>query len=416
MTAASARQVDVLVVGGGPAGLAAARTAADAGLETLVVERELEIGEPVHTSGATTVAAMREFDVTPSCYHVLDRWRFVSPGASATFDAGEDAICALDVRGTYRHLASLARDAGATVRTGARATEPLLEGGRVAGCRVATGEGELEVRARAVVDASGYRAAVARRAGLHPGFTRFGVGAEVELVAPRYDQGEALLVVGERWAPVGYGWAFPWGEGRVRVGVGVHHGDVRDDPRRLLETLLGDADRLGIDLRGARETERHHGLIPAESMPHALVGDGILCVGDAGAQATLVVGEGIRLGLVAGRLGGATIARALAAGAATAGALRPYEEEFRRRFGRNLAIGYALNRRLATYSDRDWDDRVRLLGTVPSELVTRLLMSEFGGRDLALWLLRRPDMWARAIRFGARGSRLARRRAAAAPG
>ena len=50
--------VDVLVVGGGPAGTMAARRASEGGLLTMLVEVESELGSQVHTSGATEVQTM----------------------------------------------------------------------------------------------------------------------------------------------------------------------------------------------------------------------------------------------------------------------------------------------------------------------------------------------------------------------
>jgi digeranylgeranylglycerophospholipid reductase len=301
----------------------------------------------------------------------------------------------LDVRGTYRHLAGRARARGAEIRTGAKADAPLVEGGRVVGCVV---EGE-ELRSRVVVDASGYRAAISKRAGLHPGYTRFGVGAEFELLAPRCDQQEALLVVGERWAPAGYAWVFPWGGERVRVGVGVHHADVRADPKEHLELFRDEAARFRVDLSEARETEYHFGLVPAESMPSRLAGDGIVCAGDAACQATLVVGEGIRLAMTAGWMAGVAAANALAQGRADREALAHYEREFRRRYGLNLRVGGIMNRRLAGQDDAGWDEKIRLLSLVPRELVPRLLLSEFRLGDLARGLALQPRLWPQVYRY-----------------
>ena len=46
---------EVLIVGGGPAGLAAAEAAAQGGAKTVVLERQKEIGYPIHTSGGSWI-------------------------------------------------------------------------------------------------------------------------------------------------------------------------------------------------------------------------------------------------------------------------------------------------------------------------------------------------------------------------
>jgi digeranylgeranylglycerophospholipid reductase len=386
-----ARHVDVLVVGAGPAGLSVARTTAAAGLETLVVERQRSVGEHVRTSGgtaSTTVARLR----TPShLFHVVQRLRFVAPQETAVVPC-PGALCVLDVREFYRWLAANAEQEGARVAVATSASEPLLEDDAVTGCVLKGPDGVSTVRARVVVDAGGYRGKISKQAGLHPGFTRFGVGAEHELVAPGVDDDEAVLIVGERYAPTGYAWSLPWGGRRVRLGVGLHHADVRDDPKQLLDRLFAEEALLDLGLEGAEVVERHFGMIPAEGVVAGrFAGDGILAVGDAAGQPTLVVGEGIRIAILAGELAGETIITALKQGRTDAAALAPYEERFRAELGRELQLGERVNRRLAANrDDARWDKRIRLLGELPPDLVVDLIQSRFDPGKILRWYARRP--------------------------
>ncbi len=384
--------VDVLVAGGGPAGLAAAAAAAAEGAEVLLAERRPEIGEPVHTSGATALETVLRWDVPRDLWHPVSRARFVSGGEEAVFEFDTPPLCVIDVRGTYRWLADRAVERGARIETGVRVATPLLEDGAVRGAELARPDGRDSVRARVVVDATGYRAAVSKQAGLHPGFSRFGVGYEYELHAPACRQDEIVIVVGERYAPTGYGWVFPWGGDRVRLGVGLHHVDTRADPKEHLDALFGNASDLGVDLSGAEIVEHHEGLLPAERVPVRLVGDGVLAVGDAACQATLLAGEGIRVSLAAGDLAGRVAAQAVAAGDASATGLLPYERGFRSEFGRRLRVGHAVNRRLAGLDDAQWDRHVRRLRDVPAVAVPLLLQSDFTPA-LARSLARAPRIW-----------------------
>ena len=387
----------MLVVGAGPAGLAVAQATASAGLTTLVIERQKEIAEHVRTSGMTASSTVRGVGAPPDTYHSLESLRIVAPGASAAFPATAEAgFCVLDVRRFYRWLGSEAAGAGARIVCGTIFRDVLWAGDAVAGCVAESRDrGRYEIRARVTVDAGGHRAQVSKCARLHPGFKRFGVGAEYELVAPHVDQREAVLVVGERYAPSGYAWSFPWGGTRVRLGVGLHHADVRDDPKERLARLFQEEAAVGLGLAEAAITEYHYGLIPAETVAPRFAGDGVLAVGDAAGHASLVVGEGIRISLAAGEMAAEAIVRAVSRGSS----LTSFEERFRREFGRELRIGAGLNRRLAAPGDdARWNRRVELLATMPPELVFDLLQSRVRPWPVLRWLARRPT---RLVRVGA---------------
>src|SRR5690349_23418000 len=107
---------DVLIVGGGPAGLAAAQAAAAQGVRTLVLERQNEIGYPIHTSGGSWISDMQALSLPQHLYHPITKVVFLSPQREVALPYNSALCCVVDVRGLSQHLAARAIAAGARVR------------------------------------------------------------------------------------------------------------------------------------------------------------------------------------------------------------------------------------------------------------------------------------------------------------
>src|SRR5690242_10392204 len=103
----------VLIVGGGPAGLAAAEAVASQGVRTVVLERQNEIGYPVHTSGGSWISDMKALAIPEHLYHPITKVIFVSPKREVVLRYNPAVACVVDVRGLYQYLAGRAIAAGA---------------------------------------------------------------------------------------------------------------------------------------------------------------------------------------------------------------------------------------------------------------------------------------------------------------
>ena len=390
---------DVLIVGGGPAGLSAAEVAARAGARVAVLERQKEVGYPVHTSGGSWVSDMRALGIPAELYYPIKRVTFLSPHKHAHFDYADPVCCVLDVRGVYQHLAGRAVAAGAEIHPNSPVERPIVEDGRVVGVIAKDHRNRAgEWRAPVVVDASGFSSTLSTRADLHEGYRRYGYGAEYDLYAPNYDADHLYLIMGSQVAPSGYAWAFPRGKGRVRLGVGVIRPDVEADAREYLDTFTQRLPSLAPDFAGASPIEYHTGLFPSEGVVKRFVSDGLLATGDAAGHGSTLVGEGIRFAIYSGQMAGETAAAAIKAGDSSASFLERYERQWRGRFGREMEISYMVNQRIAAWSDERWDESMDLLNRLTPTQAAELLRGDYSV-SLFLGVLRRnPSL----LRTGAR--------------
>lgn len=379
--------VDVVIAGGGPGGLSAARTLAERGLSVVVLESNAEIGSPTRTTGGTFIRDAIALGIPPHLYHPVRSGRMHSANRSVSRSYDPPFACILNVRGVFQFLAERAIDAGAHVRMSTTATDVLQENGNIVGVRVKDVRGiESDIRARLTFDATGYRATLSKRAGLHTGFDRFGVGAEYDMYAPHYDESETVGVVGSAFAPAGYAWTAPYGNHRVRVGVGIIHGDSKENPRDYLDKFVDRAVDFNINLHGAQPLEYHHGLIPSDGMAKKFAMNGMLALGDAAGQPSALLGEGIRWAMRGGILAGEVAADALAANDVSGSFLARYEQQWRKTYGKNLRIAALINKRIAVWDDAKWDQGIELLNQLNAQQFGEAMASNFMS-SWTLWAL-----------------------------
>jgi len=299
---------DVLVIGGGPAGAAAAIVAADAGARVTVFEKGLMGRDKICGDGLTprAVKALGELGVELDDAHRIDGLRMVANDTVRQLDW--PGIAPFPAHGAVwprrrldQRLMELADKAGAELRWGHEAM-PVIEGNRVVGVR-ANG---TEWRADLVVVAAGAPGAVARMLGAERDPREpFGLAIRTYAASPRHAERylEACLTLrDESGTPVpGYGWIFPAGDGTVNIGVGAlstMKGFKRLNLNRLQDSyraLVQQDWELGEDLERPRAWR-----LPMSSIRRH--GPGWVAVGDAAGLVNPMNGEGIDYGLESGML------------------------------------------------------------------------------------------------------------------
>jgi digeranylgeranylglycerophospholipid reductase len=334
--------VDVLVVGAGPAGSAAARAAAQGGATVLLVERRVRIGLPVQCAEYVPTQIVQYVSLPERCIaQRIESLRTYLPDGERVETRAAGYV--IDRALFDKALVVAAHRAGARVWTGTRAVERTELGVLVRRAGAA-----IEVPCRVLIGADGPRSTVGRWVGRQ---NRAYIDArQVEVVL-----GTPCASTEVYFDPAyrgGYGWLFPKGD-TANVGVGVSR-QMGGDPRTALDHLL---ERLQIGQDAV--VGRTGGLVPSGGEVGPLRAEHVLLVGDAAGHTHPVTGAGVAAAVIGGTLAGQAAAGAIRTGDLSV--LDAYDREWSSYMRRPLAHALAKRRDL----DRRWsDDPEALSGAV----------------------------------------------------
>ncbi|HKZ62029.1 MAG TPA: NAD(P)/FAD-dependent oxidoreductase [Nitrososphaera sp.] len=387
---------DIVVVGGGPAGLSAAYSTAKAGAKVILFEKDEAIAHSVRTSGVTWISEMERLGIPGKYYNPVQNYRFVSPSNDILISGSTAKSCVLDVRATYQHLAFLAAEAGAHIMIKSNVINVIKDGDRVAGVKASTPKGDLAVRSTLVIDASGFSSSVARKAGAAGEWKRYGVGAEYECYCDDIDSATWTLMVGQQYSEAGYAWVFPLSKNRVRIGVGIGRPESSAEPLEKLHDIM-EKRLKPLDAMGKiQPIELHYGFIPNEGVRENSVADGLVMVGDSAGQSNPLVLEGIRYAIEFGRLAGEVGARSISQNASRESLLE-YEKIWKAKVESKIQFALKVQTRWLGLADEEWDKEIEILRDMTVDEFLDFIKADFTAGKMMKLALHHPKLAARQL-------------------
>jgi geranylgeranyl reductase family protein len=288
---------DILVIGAGPAGSSAARSASCPGLNILLIDGKHLIGKPVRCAEYIPKQLLGELDIKKDFFiqPVYNMKTFLPDGEviETTFPG-----YIINREKFDQALLKKAKEAGTEVWAGCRAL--YRDGGSV----TVRKNGEyIKIDPEIIIGADGPRSKVAKWIGSVNSNLIPAIQARVILESPINDS----EVYFHKDFYGGYGWLFPKGD-KGNLGLGMKsvpgYSAIRENLNRFIK-MLQDAGRIKGDPESFTA-----GWIPAEA-PRKITAENIILAGDAAGQTHPITGAGIAQAVICGSMAGKWAGRAV---------------------------------------------------------------------------------------------------------
>ena len=390
-----ATECDVLVVGAGPGGGAAALHAARAGLSVILIEDHAEIGTPVHCGECLSDIAVANLELDLPKSVISKR----VDGIRVIFPDGTDKKLSEPGYVLEKHLfeqwiADEAVAEGATLNLGHKLTgmTRIESGGKFTGWHC-EGKGEsFPITTKILIDASGVAGVCSKLTKLNER-PKVIAGIQYEMHDVPTD-GYLDFYIWPKYAKKGYLWMIPKCDGRANVGL------VSEDKKGLVKDLDAFIDithfsELEITnppwREGSMSVRGFGGTIPISGPHERTYSDGLMLVGDAAGFTSPLFEGGSHLALKSAVFAAQTAASAIDSGDLSASHLAAYQNAWKKEFPPYDKI---LKGKTALYNLSD--DEMSVMGRCfPQEMSA---MGPHGKAMVGLRLLfRKPSLYFRRI-------------------
>lgn len=347
-------ETEILVVGAGPAGLIAAREAAQKGVEVTILEEHAAIGRPCHCAGLLSLKGLTTIGIPSRGQFIQNRVkgaRFFSPsGLSFTVERDQPVACVVDRCLLDSFLVQQAEDAGARICLNARVNDVKREGSRVTAYT-----GKTRNAAKLLIDAEGVSSRIVRTVGLKPlNFEGVLPGLQHDITGVHVDPNYVEVHVGRKRAPGFFAWVIPLKEDSARIGLACKDGNPKD----LLEKFINNRfpGETGLERFATRS-----GMVVTCGPIERTFDDRVMIVGDAAGHVKPTTGGGVILGGVCASIAGEVAAEAIKRRKFSAEFLQRYERLWKIKLGKEFKTGLLARKLMNNLSDKAIDKLFRLV-------------------------------------------------------
>jgi digeranylgeranylglycerophospholipid reductase len=378
------REYDFVVAGGGPAGLQFAREIGQrSDYSVAVLERNESLSDNDKSTGGTFHQVIEGFDI-PS-HVVMDSSPdviFEGPTESERLNISNYV---LDFPEFLQYLGEDAKKHGAEILTDTEVLGPIHNNGVIEGVNIKQNGSTDEILADITVDATGPAGILTTELGMWDrDAAQSGIGKEYEAIGD-FDCDSMLFKFDHEFAPGGYAWVFPAGDGVFKIGVcwvsdfyERHHPPDDGKIDSYIQKWIESDPRWDID----EIQDVHAGQAISDNSINQRAADGMVAIGDAVSSINPLFGEGIRPAMESAEMAAGSSIEALKRGDTSRQSLSAYEERWNQEKGAKWKTQRMVGELLYDFDADQQDGFVRKVGQLSDEQAKRLQKYELTLTDL----------------------------------
>lgn len=394
---------DIAVVGGGPAGLLAAKSAAENGIDVLLFESKERIGFHEHCAGLLSTDGLKNLELSNLPSDIIQNnnvigARIYSPsGNLITVSKSSTTAYVVDRMRFDEYLSSLALEGGVKIETSTKIVNIKRNN---EGLELQTGKraSSQKIQAKIAILAEGRFPKLNSQVNLPAPPRRNIVFASSYVMSnvKNIDSKFVEIYQIQKQAPDFFAWIIPIDNERAKVGIGSKY----SPSGKYLETFMLNHPIAKEKLKDAKIEKRTSGAIPVGSHIKKTYADNVLVVGDAAGQTKPTTGGGVILGGIASRYAGKIAADSIISNDQSTKFLSRYEKLWKKEMKTNLFVMKHVRQYLNTLTNKEIEKLFWLI----NKPKIKNIVSEIGDVDnqkkVVFRLLLKYNLWPFLIKTG----------------
>ena len=360
---------DVIIVGGGPSGSMSAIEIAKAGYSVCILEKDRDIGMPVRCGEAIGYTGLTQF-FSPKSEWIASEIKganLIAPGGiKLNIPFRDETGFILNRRIFDYDLSRIAVSHGAEVYTKSYVKELIIENDFIKGVVLNHLDKEVKMKAKLVIGADGIESRIGRWGNIKTSVRMKDMESCVQYSVANInvESDQMTMYVGQEYAPGGYLWIFPKGDGFANIGIGISgkYSKNKSAKKYMDDFILQNYPDVSI------LTTVCGGVIC--SKPHKNpISNGLMLVGDAAHQINPMTGGGIASGMRGGQIAGEVAIKALEKGDYSENMLKLYPKKIFKVFGKTHERFYRIKESINQLTDDELTYIAKKVSVIPSDKV-----------------------------------------------